>query len=339
MNSENAKIQFEAGQVLTTYEAMTDSGDHQVFTATENVWSGRANYTPSIRPNGMVTGRNVLSASASTNDTVVIAAFTAYSKGSLQTVSATTQAITRTATVDVAQIHSITMASDGSIAVVEGLVSADTSFSETRGAAGGPPLIPVNDVEVGQVRVTDEAAALLTASEIFQLVGTHTERYDYPSWTENNIGDGISASESAKTNAYVEFDSVLPLIHTGSVAKASYAQYYAPSFVDASKTMDFVPVENSHSVASTQVYGTTVASRSSSIGQGSFTAMLNDGVTDTFVGLKDEIITIKFFPDRSKTPYILTQGKLGFGRTFPVSDQNQVAVTVSADNVSAEFTS
>jgi len=337
-NSENGKIQYEQGQVLTTYEAMTDSGDQQVFTATEDIWSGKSGFTPSIRPNGLVSGRSLITAAA-TVDEISIAAFTAYSKGALQTVSAATTSVTRTATAGKAQIHSITMASDGSIAIVEGTVSATTAFSETRAAAGGPPLIPVNSVEVGQIRVTTSTAAAIASTEILQLVGTHTERYDYPGWAENNIGDGAFASNSAKENAYIEMDSVATKIHTGPTVKAVYAQYYAPSLADLGRTVDFVPVENSHSVSSTQIYGKTIGSRSSSIGQGAFTTLLNDGVSDSFLSEKDEILTIKFFPDTNKAPFMLTQGKIGISRTFPVADQNQAAVTISSDNSSSEFLS
>jgi hypothetical protein len=67
--------------------------------------------------------------------------------------------------------------------------------------------------------------------------------------------------------------------------------------------------------------------------------MLTDGVQDTLVSLKDEIITVKFYPDRNKTAYILTQGTLGLARTFPVSDQNQASATISSETESAEFTS
>ena len=336
-NSENALIQIESGQTQTTFAAMTDSGDQQVFTA-GSIWSGKSGFTPDIKPNGIATGRNLLTAQT-TNDAVNIAAFTAYSKGTLQTVSATATTITRAATATKAQIHSITMASDGSIAVVEGTISATQAFSETRAAAGGPPLIPVNDVELGQIRVTTSTAAPITSSEIFQVIGTHTERYDYPGWSENNIGDGIYADESAKTNSYIEFDSALPLSHVGPVAKAVYAQYYTPTLTSLSKSVDFVPAENSHSVSSVQVYGATIGSRSTSLGQGSFTALLDDGVTDTLVSQKDEIITVKFFPDRNKTAYVLTQGKIGLARTFPVDNQNQAVVTISSDSVSAEFAS
>ena len=103
--------------------------------------------------------------------------------------------------------------------------------------------------------------------------------------------------------------------------------------------MDFVPVENSHSTTSTQFYNGTIGSVSSTLGQGSFTALMTDNVTDSLVGNKDQVLTIRFYPDRNKTAYVLTQGKLGLARTFPVAGQNQASVTISAENASAEFSS
>jgi hypothetical protein len=118
-----------------------------------------------------------------------------------------------------------------------------------------------------------------------------------------------------------------------------YGQHYTPAFTDLGKTLDFVPVENSQSVSSTQYYNGSIASTSESIGQGSFTALLNDGTTDILVANKDTTLTVKFFPDRNKSPFILTQGVIGLSRSFPVADQNQADVTISAETVSAEFNS
>jgi hypothetical protein len=336
--SANAKVQYEAGQVLSAYAVMTDSGDHQIYTLSgKTVWSGKSGYTPSIRPNGMVSGINVLSASSSA-DTIDIAAFTAYSKGVLQSVSACTDGITRPGTAGFGQIYSITMASNGSIAVVEGKSVALAALVETRDATGGPPLIPVNSVEIGQVRVTASTAAVLASTEIFQVVGTHAERYDYPVWAENNIGDGNTADTSSQKNAYIKFAAENPLIHTGGVTKRTYAQIYTPQFSDLSRAYDFKPCENTHSVTSTQVYGGTVAASSKTLGQGGFSIKLADGITDGLVSEKDQILTIKFYQDENKTPYVLTQGAIGMARTYPAGDHVQADITISSEIASAEFT-
>lgn len=342
--AKNAKLMREAGQDLFDYTAATDSGDHTIYTVSgKTVFSAKSAYVATVRPNGIVSGRNVLSTHAS-NDTVTVAAFTAYSGGTLYSVSATTASITRAAS-DVAQIHSITMNSSGAIAVVEGEDSGDSTLVETRGAAGGPPSIPADSVEIGQVRLTGNTAAVISASEIKQVVGTHTERYDYPTWSVNCIGDGDNASVSAKENAYIKFDSAHPMIH-GSVAtdaadsyKKTYVTGYTPSFTEITKCLDFTPAQNTHSVTSTQIYNGTVGSTSSSLGQGGFTAMLSDGITDGIMTDEDETITFKFYPDRNKAPYSLTQGILGISSQFPAGDQIKAECTISAEDKTANFSS
>lgn len=337
-NAANAKVEIELSQTFVAMAEMTDSGDHQYYTISGGtLWSGKSGYTPDVRPNGIVTGKGLLS-SGTTNDTVRIAAFTAYSKGALQTVAATKTTITRSGTSGAYQVHSITMASDGSVAVVEGAVSA-TEFASTRASNGGPPLIPVNSVEIGQIRVSSSTAAAISAGEIKQVIGTHTERYDYPVWTEFNIGLGDAASVSAQRNAHVKFASALPAIHTGSVPKEVWMSYYTPEFSELQKATDFSPVENTHSIQSQQYYRGTVGSVSSAMGQGGFTVFLDDGVTDAILGEKDQFITTRFYPDEDKAPYLITQGKFGMTRTFPVDNQIQAVVTITAEEVTAEFQS
>jgi len=319
--AENAKLQYEAGQSSVAMSALTNSGDETTFTSAATLWSQRAGYAPVVMPNGVLTGLAV-SVHAS-NDTVTVAAGTCNLNGVVTSVSAGTGVITRPAT-NVAKVCSITINSSGSIAVVAGTDGGSTTFSETRAAAGGPPLIPTTSIEIAQVRVTASSAAVITAAQIFQVVGTHRERADYPLY-DINYDEGS-----------VTFLSALPEIHTGTVPKGVYASYASPIFSDVALASDFVPPETSHSVSSTQVYGTTLGSTSSTLGQGSFTAYLQDGVSDGLVQLKNEILWFKFYPDRYKSPYLLTQGKLGISRTFPAGDTLQAACTISASSAAVE---
>jgi len=335
--SSKGKISIETGQTLTTYAKMTDSGDHQIFSL-GTIWSGKSGFEPDVRPNGMVAGRNVLSAHAS-NDTVNVGAFTAYSKGTLHTITATTDTFTRGTGPGKAKIISVTMDCTGALAIVPGAEGAGATFSETRGAAGGPPYIPVSSVEIGQIRTTGSTAAPVTAAELFQVVGQHSERFDFPTWDESNLGLGINAPVSAQQNSHIKLTSALPASHTGDTYKDIYVQYYTPVFAELPKTLDFVPAEQSHSVSSTQFYNGTIASSAASLNAGSFTALLGDGISDALINEQDEVITVKMWPDRNKTPFILSQGVLGLSRSFPPADQNQAAVTIAAEEKSASFLS
>ena len=334
--AQKSLIQVELGQSMIDFAAMADSGDHKRFTiAAAPIWSGKSGFEIDLRPNGIKDGVRVVSPHAN-NDTVQIDGFTAYSQGVEHTVTAQSLALTRPSTQNY-KICSVTMDNAGSIAEVGGVEGS--SFSATRGDDGGPPLIPTTSVEIGQIRVTAQTAAAVDSDEIYQVVGTHTERSDYPIWDENNIGEGEAADAAAKKNAFVEFQEDLPLIHTGSVTKQIYIKYYTPSFATVARGVDFKPAEESHSVSSVQYYRGTLGSVSSSLGQGGFTAYLQDGITDALVSLKNEVITVKYYQDENESPYILTQGKLGLSRTNPADNPIQAAVTISAESISAEFAS
>lgn len=322
--AENALLQYEAGQQAYAMAALTPDATRTIFSTAVSLLSGRAGSTPVVRPNGLLTGGAVTPSAIVANNNIDVAALTCNLAGVVTTVAADADvAITRPATA-VSKVNSITVNSSGAIAVVPGTDGATTAFSETRGAAGGPPLIPVGSIEIAQVRVTSNTAAAITAAEIFATVGAHLEMANYPLF-EINYDTGK-----------VTFLSALDAIHTGPVPKAVYASYAAPIFAAVSLASDFVPPETSHSVSSTQIYGTTLGSTSKSLGQGSFRAFLEDGVTDGLIQQKDQNLWFRFYPDRYKTAHTLQQGKLGISRTFPAADQIQAACTISATKAAQE---
>jgi len=236
------------------------------------------------------------------------------------------------------QINSVTVNSGGTIAVVQG--TEGTSFSTTRGEIGGPPWIPTTSIEIGQVRYTSATAAAVDDDEIFQVIGTHQERYDYPTWDENRI----QVADQVLDYAGVTFVDDLPLIHsddsgTTTATKKVYAEYYEPVWAEIQNAENFVPPEDSYSVSSRQVYGGTVGASSASLGQGSFTFYANDGVTDNLIKLKGELLWFKFYPNRLKDPYVAAQGKLGVSRTYPAGDNIACACTISAEEASSDIAS
>ena len=320
--AENAKLQFEGGQNSYPMEALSDSGDAVKFTSNAELFSGASGAEPDIKPDGLATGGAASVAVSSGNDVIDVASLTAYIGGALKTVSASADfAITRAAT-DKGSVSSITVTTAGAIVEVVGTISLDNTVNDVRGSAGGPPLIPVGSVEIAQVRTTTNVAGVILSTEIFDTIGVHKERYDSP----------LYSIDSA--NAEVNFNSALPSIHVGALPKGVFASYADPIFTDIDLASDFVPSENSHSVSSTQVYSAVIGSSSSSLSQGTFTAFLNDGITDALVKAKDDNLWFKFFPDKYKTPYILDQGKLGMARAFPAGDQLSSACTISASSAS-----
>lgn len=320
--AENAKLQYEAGQQVAGQTLLTDSGDATVFTSPASMWSGKAGFAPVVRPNGLLTG-GVITPDAA-NNAVDVAALTANLNGVVHVEPISDAvAVTRPAT-NVAKVVSITLNAAGAVVAVAGTDGASATFSETRGAAGGPPLIPVDSIEIGQVRLTTSTSAPVSSAEIFQVVGTHTEMANFPLFNVN-YAEGS-----------VEFLSALPEIHTGTAPKAVYASYASPIFADIPLASDFVPPETSHSVSSTQIYGTTIGSTTQSLGQGSFAAYLDDGVSDALIGQKDALLWFRFYPNRYASAHLLCQGKLGISRTFPAGDQIRAACTISASQSAVE---
>lgn len=319
-DAEFGLLEMETDETLFAMAALTDSGDHELFTTAAALFSGRVSnddvdYSAQIFPNGIATGGKVTPDTVS--DQVDVAALTGYLAGVLTSVGAAAgETITRGVS-DGYRINSITVDSGGAIAIVTGTES--TAFSETRADAGGPPLIPTTSIEIAQVRTTSISTGLITADEIFDAVGLHKEKWDFPLW-DNVPEDGD-----------IKFLSALPLIHTGPVAKAVYGKVYEPIFSEVSLASEFVPPEDSYSVNSEQVYNATVGSAAKSLGQGSFKVKMKDGVTDSVVAQESEKLWFKFFPDRNKAPYILAQGKLGMTREFPTDASIAADCTISAN--------
>ncbi|KGE78273.1 hypothetical protein [Halomonas salina] len=325
--TNNPKLEYESGQSLQDFEQMSDTGDGTTFEASFAPWSGRSGFEASVLPFGLATGGDITPNTGS--DSVAVAALTAYMPGAaaadangLASVASGTVGVNR-ALSDTHIINSITVDAAGSLAAVQG--SEGTAFSETRGAAGGPPLIPVDSVEIGQVRLATTSAAPVKASEIFQVVGTHTERYDSPVWTEDpTIGE-------------VTFASPLPAIHTGDVPKQVHVRGYTPIFAELPRVSDFVPADESNTVNSTQIYGSTLGSVSSSLGQASFTCYGQDGITDPIIKVKGERLWFRWHQDRNRAPFSLTQGIVGVSRSYPAGDHVNIPVTISAEQPTEDF--
>lgn len=335
--AENAKIQYESGETKVAAVALTDQGAHTDFRSAATLWSNVDGYKPTITPNGLVTGGVGSVAASGSNDVIDIAALTCYLAGVLTSVNAQADlAIARPTASHVK--YSVTVNAAGALAAIKGVES--TSHVDTRGAAGGPPYILPDSIELLQVHLSASAAGIITADEIKQVVGTHCEKYDYPTWEVKRI----NVSGGVLGKAGIVFIDALPLIHSAAspvspVPKGVYAEYYTPAFTDVQKSADFVPAEDTYSVSSTQIYGQTLGSSSKSLKQSTFSAYLNDGLSDSLVSKKGQNLWFKFYPSKyNSTPYMLEQGIFGISRTFPAGSQIQASCTISAEEAAVEVT-
>lgn len=337
-SAQRGKIQVELDQTFTDYALMTDSGDHQIFTI-GTLWSGKI--APVIRPNGISSGRNLISPHAD-DDKVTIAAFNAYSKGTEYELDASTLELTRPSVSNYKKC-SITMDEDGNIEEVEGTEGA--SFSATRGGEGGPPLIAVDSVELGQVWFSSQTSAAVDDDEIYQSANNHAEFASNPAVEYNCIGKGSYADSSAEKNAHVKLSAAAMVNHTGSVAKRVYIQYYVPQLTTLLRVTDFKAAEVSASKTSETMYegsgvsGAIGSIKADTIGDCTFIVFADDGITDGIVEQRNQIITVKWFPDSNKVPYLLTQGMLSIEREFPPGEQIKINCTLGCEKESVEFIS
>lgn len=325
--TDNPKLEYESGQTFNDWEHMSDTGDGMVFEATFAPWSGRAGFDAEVRPWGLATGGVIRAGTG--NDNVTVAALTAYmptasgaQPDGLVNVAGADVTIQR-ATTATHMITSITVDEAGALVAVAGTEGG--AFTEQRGSAGGPPLIPVDSIEIGQVRVSSDAAAPVSAPEIMQVVGLHQERYDSPVF------------ETDPATGEVHFAAELPRIHTGNVPKKVSVRGYTPIFAEIPRASNWVPAETSHSTNSTQIYNGTLGSVSRTLGQASFTYYGEGNANDPLVRLKNQRLWFRFYQDRNRSPHSLTQGVLGIGRTYPAGDHVNIACTVSAEQETADF--
>ncbi len=318
MQNNNGLIHVEMGVTPYAMSALTDADDHKMFNSAVDIFSDSAGQAPEVRPNGVITGGAVSVAASAADNAVDVAMLSCYLAGVKVAVSTATDKVINRPAINVAKVNSITVNAAGAVVIVSGTDGLTAVFSEERGTAGGPPPIPAGSIEIAQVRIATSAAAPIASAQIFQVVGAHLERYDCPMYNIDHA-DGT-----------VVFDVALPLNHAGGATKGIYASYAEPVFVKQAFANDFVPAETSHSASSAVVYGGVIGTSSMSLGQGGFTAILKDGITDPLLSAADDVRWVRYFQDSNKSAHILTQGKIGVSRTFGAADHPKVKVTISA---------
>lgn len=322
MSTDNALLEFEGGQNAFPMMALSDTGDAATFESGEELWSQDTGAEPVLRPDGVLTGADITPGSG--NDSVACAAFTGYSAGQELAVAAQAAIEVTRGSTDPFIVNSVVCDSAGSVSAVAG--SEGTAFSETRGGAGGPPLIPTGSIELGQVRLSSTTAGPVTQGEILQLVNRHQERADFP------------VPEIDYIAGTVEFSSALPKIHTGETPKGVFASFATPEFIEAIDAYDFVPSEVSYSSSSKQTYTRVKNTRSKSLGNATFSIDLKDGITDTLVARQGRNLYFRFYPDKFKPQHLIEQGALAIARSYPAGGDVVANCTINVDEKGKEVT-
>lgn len=328
MANENALLQMETSSTPLGVQLMTDLGDHQTF-GLDGVDLFSAVALTAVRPNGVVAGVNMGSPAASgANDAVDVAAIVCMIKGVKTPVAADTDVPVTRPTINKVNICAVTVDEDGLIDVVVG-TDGDT-FSPVRGTAGGPPLIPVDSTELFLVKLDDDVAVPIKASQI-----VHTTEFA-ETFDIDETGRGDHAEFANQRRAHVRFGRVLPLIHTGGTTRRVYIDVAEPNFTDIAEAVDFVPAEETASMQTTSYYRKTSTGVTFSTGEAGFKSKLKDGVSDMVLASRRKTRLFRFYPDMDQSTHLLTIGLVTVARTFPNGGDTVGAVKIAAKAPSVE---
>lgn len=326
----NASVQIELGSVAYPMSALTSVSSpaadvNKKFLTNAQFISDLAALQPEVRVDGVISGFGL--AAGSGYNEVDVAAGTLYLKGNLVSVDATTVSdITRPTTIGQVLVTALTVDAAGTITATAG---TQGETSTTRGAAGGPPFLPVDEVLLGYITATyfDGSASgekVLTSGEI----DSYTKEYAaipsakvVPHDEEQNVG-------------VIMLANALPMIHAATAAgpgtdvRNVYASYYEPEFEEVPDAMDFSYTEDVSTYTS-KAYKD--ASEEKAIGTPSWSASFNaywTTVEDILNLVKNSKRWIKHYPDDDLAPYWAGIAIVKVSRETPVENNMSASITL-----------
>lgn len=317
--AEDAILQAEHGFVFYDFEKGSDDGDHikYKYTHTTKLFSFLKNQAPIVRPDGVRTGLKVKPAVSLVNNDVDVEAGTAFVAGVDLIISAQTNiACTRTPAGGAFQITSIIVDSAGTVTALAG--TEGSAFSTTRGAAGGPPYITVDKIELAQVKLTSNTDAVIAASEIDQNV---MERYDIPSYN-------IVPHDTDLAQSIVKMLTALDLRHTANVTKSIWVKHYEPVMNAIPGVSNWKPPEVTGKVQRNITYDGVTAVARSDIGDGSFEVELKGEAGEIMNQLIGGTRWLRFYPDKFKSDNHICCGFLHYDRDNPPDNMIKAKVSV-----------
>ena len=197
-------------------QLMTGTGDNRTFVCGAASFSlceqdeNGVDRRPVVRPDGLRNGCRIRGASSGISDAVDVSEGSLWIAGAEVAVTASSDiTITRPVSGSVKKV-SVVANSLGSISLVDGTEGAN--FSDSRGAAGGPPFVDVGKVEIAILKLSDVSGPISESEISF-----------FPEYSFAPSFD-LSPHEGK-----VIFREDLPLIHTEGVSKNIYITYCEPA--------------------------------------------------------------------------------------------------------------
>lgn len=326
----NASVQVELGSVSYPMSALSSVSSpaadvNKKFETLAEYLSDLSELQPEVRLDGVRSGL-VITPGSGFNE-VDVSAGEVYIQGQLVSVTAATVSdITRPTTTGEILVSAITVDSAGSLTLTP---NTEGASSTVRGAAGGPPFLPVNEVLIGYIAATyyDGSASgerVITAGEI----DSYSKEYAaIPSAKVNYFDDTANIGT-------IEMANVLPDIHAataagpGTACRNVYASYYEPQFEEVPDALDF-SFDEDVSTYKSKAYKD--ASEETAVGtpswSGSFDAYWTR-VEDILNLVKGSKRWIKHFPDDDLADHWVGRAVLKVGRQSPVDNNMMASVTL-----------
>jgi len=324
---KDAKIEVELGLTTYTMRALTSvtspSADvNKKFLSLAERFTALEDYEPIVRLDGVISGCAL--AVYSSNNAVEISAGSYYLKGTKVTLAAgTAESLARPAVSGNVLITAISVDADGNITKTAG---TEGTPSETRGAAGGKPYIPVDEVLLGYVTLGYTATSVGAAVTATEIDNESKERTTIP-------GYSVVYHDTDNLFGAIDFSVALDAIHTGDTVRNVYAQYWAPAdFVKIDDAKD-VSYDGAVDVKTSQAYGD--ASVRAAIGTKSWTGSFDfyfdkvDG--DIMSIIKESKRWVKIYPNENNTDHVTGRCIIAVGRNIPVDDTMSGSATLTGD--------
>lgn len=313
-SASNGKLQMEVGGTYYAYESMTkqtdDTKDYEVtagrlFSRSED--TNGVDMTYDIAMDGVLSGCELKIAAAGTADIIDVRPGTVQIAGvEVTCAGATSLAVARGGSACIK--YSILCSNAGVVTALAGTTHA--SLSDTRAATGGPPLVTVGYVELGQVWYSSLTPAVVAVTELHMNPEQHTELAYYPGWKY--------VKPTGSDDQKIELTAALMLNHTGPASRLLYAQYYNPVFATLSQISDMKPPRTSYSGTEQKTYdGTEKVTDNESLSDGSFKILLTHEANQLIKKAHGQVRWFKWFPNKTKTDYQLFCGRVVLVDEYP----------------------
>lgn len=302
--------------------ATRNASDTSIYTLAHQLISLQGDR--SVRPDGHISGGSA--SSNGTNDEVDVTASAVYIGGARVTSSAVSGLSIARPSVDTHIKYAICVNSSGVVSAEAG--SEGTSFSDTRGAAGGYPLVPAGMTQICGVQYSSQTPALVLAAEIDETpIGEDglggRILYDYPNFElvlHPDFDAGIDY-------AHVKYSFAPATLYADADGARCYVTYSTPSFSEIGLTNDLVLPEETVSGNSTTVYRKVLKSVSRDQNDFTLTIMGDDIVNDMAPFRGKDVWFKAVFDPLIPTKYALFAASVGVATSIPSDDNTTYSLT------------